>query len=401
MNIDKRYPSIAYMEATAKRRIPGFARDYLVNGLGGGVSVRKNRDLLDSVELMPRYLSEADQPNIRCHLLGRDYNAPFGVAPMGLSGLVWPNAEVILAWAAKAHNIPYTLSTVATASLEAIHEIAGENAWFQLYTPKEPEVLVDLLRRCEKTGYETLVVTVDVPYKTRREHDIRNGLSVPPRFDLKTVWQMTTHPQWALRMLRCGVPQFVNLTPYQDGGSSGSVRESIEKSTKFIEERMGLHITAQRFAEIRKMWPRTLLAKGVLDPAEAKAYADMGADGVIVSNHGGRQLDAAPSPVAVLPQIRNAVGPGVPLLVDGGVRSGLDIARMLALGADFVMIGRPFLYAVAALDSKGGHHVMDILKAELQATMGQLGCPTLPALPSFRMTNGTPASEVRPERALA
>jgi isopentenyl diphosphate isomerase/L-lactate dehydrogenase-like FMN-dependent dehydrogenase len=401
MNIDKEYPSIPYMEATAKRRIPGFALDYLVNGLGGGISVRKNRDALDRVELMPRYLSEADRPNIRCRLLGRDYNVPFGVAPMGLSGLVWPNAEVILARAAKAHNIPYTLSTVATVSLEAIHEIAGENAWFQLYTPKEPEVLMDLLRRCKETGYETVAVTVDVPYKTRRAHDIRNGLSVPPRFDLKSVWQMATHAQWALRMLHRGVPQFTNLAPYHDGGNSASVRESIEKSTKFIEERMGLHITAKRFAEIREMWDRTLLVKGVLDPDEAKAYVDLGADGVIVSNHGGRQLDAAPSAVDVLPQIRNAVGPGVPLLVDGGVRSGLDIARMLALGADFVMIGRPFLYAVAALDHKGGHHVMEILKAELQSTMGQLGCPTLSALPSFRVMTGTTTSDYRLEKVLA
>jgi L-lactate dehydrogenase (cytochrome) len=400
MNIDKEYPCISYMEATAKRRIPGFALDYLVNGLGGGVSVRKNRESLDRVELMPRYLSEADRPNIRCRLLGRDYHAPFGVAPMGLSGLVWPNAERILAQAAKAHNIPYTLSTVATVSLETIREIAGENAWFQLYTPKEPEVLKDILHRCDVSGYETVMVTVDVPYKTRRDHDIRNGLSVPPRFDLKTLWQMVTHPQWSLRMLRRGVPQFVNLAPYHDGGKSGNVKESIEKSTKFIEERMGLHITAQRFAEIRRMWPRTLLVKGVLDADEAKAYVDLGADGVIVSNHGGRQLDAAPSAVDVLPQIRNTVGPGVPLLVDGGVRSGLDIARMLALGADFVMIGRPFLYAVAALDQKGGHHAMDILKAELQATMGQLGCPTLSALPSFRVMNGTITSDYRPEKSI-
>jgi L-lactate dehydrogenase (cytochrome) len=180
---------------------------------------------------------------------------------MGLSGLIWPNSEIILARAAKAHNIPYTLSTVSTVSLETIHEIAGENAWFQLYTPKEPEVLADLLRRCEETGYETVAVTVDVPYKTRRDHDIRNGLSVPPRFDLKTVWQMVTHPEWALRMLRRGVPQFANLAPYHDG-RSGSVRESIEKSTRFIEDRMGLHITAQRFAEIRRMWPRTCWSKG-------------------------------------------------------------------------------------------------------------------------------------------
>jgi len=388
MNIDKEFPSLDFMEAKAKRNIPGFARDYVVNGLGGGVSVRKNREALDAVELMPRYLSAADQPTIRTRFMGHDYNAPFGVAPMGLSGLVWPRAERILAQAAKDHNIPYTLSTVSTARLEDIRQIAGENAWFQLYTPQEPHVLKDLLRRCEVSGYETLMVTVDVPYKTRRAHDIRNGLSVPPRFDLMSLWQMMTHPQWSLRMLASGVPQFVNLTPYQEGQGKGNVKESIEKGTKFIEERMGLHITPQLFGQIRDLWPRTLYAKGVLDPAEAKAYMDLGADGVIVSNHGGRQLDAAPATATMLPEIRNAVGPDAPVLVDGGVRSGLDVARMLALGADFVLIGRPFLYSVAALDRKGGYHAMELLKAELQGAMGQLGAGTLAELPSFLVKHG-------------
>ena len=401
MNIDKEFPSIPDMEAAARRRIPGFARDYLVYGLGNGVSLRKNREALDNVELMPRYLTEADRPDLRCSLLGHDYSAPFGVAPMGLSGLIWPHAERILARAAKTHNIPYTLSTVATVSLEDIYQIAGDRAWFQLYTPKEPEVLVDLLRRCEVTGYETLVVTVDVPYKTRRAHDIRNGLAVPPAFDVRSVWQMMTHPEWALRMLGRGIPQFVNLTPYHDGSQSANIKDAIEKSTKYIEERMGTHITAKLFKEIRRMWPRTLLVKGVLDPAEAKAYMDLGADGVIVSNHGGRQLDAAPTAVDVLPAVRKAVGPKTPLLVDGGVRSGLDIARMLALGADFVLIGRPFLYAVAALDAKGGDHVMDVLKAELQSTMGQLGCPTLADLPACRITRDEPTAASYPEKVPA
>jgi isopentenyl diphosphate isomerase/L-lactate dehydrogenase-like FMN-dependent dehydrogenase len=405
MNIDKEYPSIAYMEAAARRRIPGFVHDFLVNGLGDGLAVRKSMESLERVELMPRYLSEADRPNLRCRFLGREYDAPFGVAPMGLSGLVWPDAEFILARAAKAHNIPYILSTMSTVTLEEIHELAGDHAWFQLYTPKEPAVLTDLLRRCEVSGYETVAVTVDVPYKTRRAHDIRNGLAVPLRFDLKTVWQIATHPEWAMRMLHRGVPQFVNLAPYHDGGNMHSITASLVKSATFVEERMGLYISAQRFAEIRRMWPRTLLVKGVLDPAEAKAYIALGADGVIVSNHGGRQFDAAPSVVAALPQIRAAVGPGVPLIADGGVRSGLDIARMLALGADFVMLGRPFLCAVAALGSKGGDHVMEVLKAELQSAMGQLGAPTVSDLPSFLVRNiATPSHirpDLRPEKALA
>ena len=382
MNIDKQYPCVAYMETAAKQRIPDFVRDYLYHGISRGVSVRKNVEGLDSVMLMPHYLHDADKPNLRCNFLGRNYNAPFGVAPMGLAGLIWPNMERILAAAAKAHNIPYTLSTVATVSLEEIRQIAGENAWFQLYTPQEPDVRKDLLRRCHEAGYDVVMVTVDVPFKTRRDHDIRNGLSVPPRFDLKTLWQMVTHPHWSWRMLGTGIPQFVNLKPYHEAGQSRNVGRSIRESTKFIEERVGLHITPQIFAELRELWPGKLLVKGVLDPAEAKAYMNLGADGLIVSNHGGRQLDAAPTAVDVLPAIRTTVGPNVPIIADGGIRSGLDIARMLALGADFVIMGRPFAFATAAMDQQGGEHVMNILKAELQSTMGQLGCATLAELPS-------------------
>ena len=382
MNIDKQYPCVSYMEVAAARRIPGFVRDYLFNGISRGVSVQKNIQALDGVELMPRYLHEADQPNIRCRLFGKEYHAPFAVAPMGLSGLVWPNSERILAAAAKAHNIPYTLSTVATITLEEAQTIAEGNAWFQLYTPQEPAVRKDLLRRCHEAGYEVIMVTVDVPFKTRRDHDIRNGLSVPPRFDLKTITQMITHPNWALRMLPTGIPQFMNLKPYHDAGQSRNVGRAIRESTKFIEERVGLHITAEIFRELRDLWPGKLLVKGVLDPEEAQAYVALGADGLIVSNHGGRQLDAAPTAVDVLPAIRAAVGPELLLLADGGIRTGLDIARMLALGADFVLMGRPFLFALAAMDRQGGEHVMGVLKAELQSTMGQLGCATLDELPS-------------------
>ena len=394
MNIEKRYPCVADLEAAAMRRIPGFLRDYLINGIGHGVAVEKNRQALNDVELMPRYLAEADQPNIRCQLMGHGYDAPFGVAPIGLSGLVWAKSETILAKSAKTHNIPYTLSTVANESLEEIRQIAGENAWFQLYSPRAPETRKDILRRCEEAGYDTIMVTVDVPNKTRRDHDIRNGLSVPPSFDMKTVWQMVTHPHWSLRMLRAGVPQFVNILPYQQHGFSHvgvgtnyNIGQSIKESGKYIEDRMGLHITTSLFEEIRAMWPGKLLAKGVLDPKEAKAYLDLGADGLVISNHGGRQLDAAPSAVSLLPRIRAAVGPEATLIADGGIRSGLDIARMLALGADFVLMGRPFLFAVAALDRRGGDHVMNVLKAELQTTMGQLGYNTLKELREFLFTN--------------
>jgi len=392
MNIEKLYPCVADMEAKAMRRIPSFMRDYLIYGIGQGVALEKNRKALNDVELMPRYLADADKPNIGCRLMGHDYDAPFGVAPIGLSGLIWPNSEAILTEAAKTHNIPYTLSTLATDSLESIRQIAGYNTWFQLYTSHVPEIRKDLLRRCEEAGYDTIMVTVDVPQKIRRDHDIRNGLSVPPSFDMKTVWQMVTHPHWSLRMLRAGVPQFVNILPYQQHGFShigvgmNNVAKSIKESGKYIEERMGLHITNLLFEEIRAMWPGKLLVKGVLDPEEAMTYLDLGADGLVISNHGGRQLDASPSSVSLLPKIRAVVGPDATLIADGGIRCGLDIARMLALGADFVLMGRPFLFAVGALDRRGGDHVMNVLKEELKTTMGQLGCNSLKELPDFLFT---------------
>ena len=383
MNIEKRYPSVADMEATAKRRLPGFARDYLVNGLGGGICVERNRLALDNVRLMPSYLTEAGSPDIHARLFDHVYDAPFGVAPIGLSGLVWPRSETILAAAARSHNIPYTLSTVATVPLEAIPPIAGANAWFQFYPPNDAAVEHSMLERCVNAGYGTILLTVNVPVVVRREHDIRNGLSVPPRFDLKTIYQMATHPQWSLRMLGRGVPQFETVKPYFEGGNSKNLGRSIQASTQFIKKVMKGHITAERFSTIRDGWPGKLLVKGILDVEDATRYLALGADGLVVSNHGGRQLDAAPSVVSVLPGIRKAVGPDATLVVDSGIRSGQDIARMLALGADFVLLGRPFMYAVVALDRQGGDHVMNVLKAELSSVMGQLGCPTLAELPRF------------------
>ncbi|MDA2989784.1 MAG: alpha-hydroxy acid oxidase, partial [Actinomycetota bacterium] len=277
-----------------------------------------------------------------------------------------------------------TLSTVSTLSLEEASQIACGNAWFQLYTPQEREVREDLLNRCQRAGYGVLVVTVDVPFKTRRNHDIRNGLSVPPRPGVRAIFQMGTHPAWSLRMLRRGIPRFVNLQPYHEAGQSHNVGRSVHESAKFIEERVGLHITPTIFTELRRLWPGKLLVKGVLDTEEARTYVDLGADGLVVSNHGGRQLDAAPSVVHVLPRIRAAVGPDLPIIADSGVRSGLDIARMIALGADFVLLGRAFAVGVAALDRRGGEHVANVLKAELQSTMGLLGCASLDTLRSCR-----------------
>jgi len=375
--LHRRFPCIPDMEAAAARRMPGFVHDYLIGGLGRESGVRRNVASFDAIELMPRYLSEAPSPDMSITLFGKRFEAPFGVAPLGLAGLLWPGCEVPLAQAARAHNIPHVLSTFANRAMETIGPIVGDNGWFQFYPPNEPAMEADMIGRAERAGYKTLVLTVDIPAPTRRERDIRNGMSVPPILDLKTMVQIATHPHWASHVLRHGIPDFENLSPYYPKGSS------LKQSAAFVGRVMTGPIGAERVRRIREAWKGKLLIKGVLDVTEAQAYLALGADGLIVSNHGGRQLDAAPTAASVLPGIRRALGPDVLIAADGGIRSGLDVARMLALGADFVLIGRPFIFASAAMGAGGGGHLIDILKAELSGAMAQLGCRTIADLPSF------------------
>ncbi|MEM8861196.1 MAG: alpha-hydroxy acid oxidase [Chloroflexota bacterium] len=376
MSLAKKYPSVADMAAGAAKRMPKFVHEYMIGGIMDESCVQRNRSDLNNVKLMPRYLQEAQRPDISTTVLGQTFDAPFGIAPLGLSGLMWPNLEHILARSAKQHNIPYTLSTYACVSLEDIRKSGGNNTWFQYYPSDTPEIEQDLLDRCKNAGYKTLVLTVDIPVETVRYRDAKSGLSVPPDFfDLRTLWQMVTHPAWSLTMLRHGIPQFKTLERYYGPGPK------IPASVEFISKHMKGHITAARFKDIRAAWDGNLIVKGVLDVAEAETYMGLEADGIQVSNHGGRQFDAAPTPVEMLPAIREALGPSALILADGGVRNGLDIARMIALGANFVMMGRPFVYAVAAIGSQGGSHVMQILKEELAMTLAQMGCQHLSSLP--------------------
>ncbi len=373
MHFDKRYPSTDYFEAGARKRLPRFVWDFVEGGLGSGRAVRRNREDLDNVVLVPRYLSDAQDPVLGVTILGRHYDAPFGVAPMGLSGLVRPHAELVLAAAAREANVPFVLSTYACQSLEEVKATAGDIGWFQFYPPNDEVMEADLIDRCRDAGYDTLVVTVDIPVETRRAHDIRNGVSVPPRLDLRSAGQMLRRPRWSMSMLRHGIPHFDTLKVYSSDPSNRAVGE-------FICSVMKGHITAERFTRIREAWGGTILAKGVLDADEAEMYVKLGADGLVVSNHGGRQFDAAPSSITALPAIRQAVGPDVPIVADGGVRSGLDIARMIAMGADFVLIGRSFAYAVAAAGRPGADHLNWLFKRELHEAMAQCGAPSLSIL---------------------
>jgi L-lactate dehydrogenase (cytochrome) len=366
------------MEAAARRRLPRFAFDYLAGGIGRGDCLAENLAALKSVKLRPRYLSdEADRPDCAQTLFGRTYDAPFGVAPVGLGGLIWPRAAEHLAVAAENHKLPFVLSSFATSSVEDIAEAVGRCAWFQLYPTVDDDVDRDMLRRARAAGCEVLVVTVDVPTETRRDHDLRNGLSVPPRFDPRTITEMAVRPRWALAMLHSGVPRFRNLAPYIPEGAG------LAELGRFLADLVEGHVTAGKLKRLRGDWPGKLVVKGILDPEDARLCRSIGADALVVSNHGGRQLDAAEPVTKVLGLVREAVGPDMPLLADGGVRTGLDIARLIACGADFVLGARAFMFALGACGAPGANHVMKVLKAEFRMTLAQIGCPHVAALPDF------------------
>ncbi|SVA07542.1 uncharacterized protein METZ01_LOCUS60396 [marine metagenome] len=378
--LDRRFPSIASMERATKRRIPKFAFDYLQGGIGAEACLTGNRRALDNVQLAPRYLpTEPIRPVLETNLFDREFPMPFAASPIGLSGLMWPRAAEHIARAATRHGLPLGLSSFATSSIEEIGAIAGDLLWFQLYCTEKSEIENDLIDRAESAGCEVLVVTVDIPTVTRREKDIANGLSVPPKFDLVTLSQVALRPTWAFATLRAGIPRFKTLLPYIPGGST------LDASAIFLRDMVEGHVTVQKLERIRDRWRGRLIVKGILTTEEALLCQDLGADAIVISNHGGRQLDAAPPIPHVLPEIRAAVGPDFPLIADGGVRSGLDIARLIACGANFVLAGRAFVYAVAAAGETGVDHAIFLLREELKQTLSQIGCQELGDLATHRI----------------
>jgi len=360
------------MEKATQKRIPKFAFDYLQGGVGVEACLAGNRSALDSIQLAPRYLLPRPiRPELNITLFGHKLPLPFAPAPLGLSGLIWPNAMEKIGRATTAKGIPLGLSTFATSSLEEIGAIAKDLLWFQLYCTADEHIENDLMRRAEDIGCRTLIVTVDIPTATRREKDIANGLSVPPKISLSNIAQIAARPRWAIETLRAGIPRFRSLIPYAPAGSS------LAASALFLKDMAEGHVTVDKLKQIRDRWPHRLLVKGVLTSGDALRCQDMAVDGIIVSNHGGRQLDAAPIPAQVLPSIRQSVGPEMTLIADGGVSSGLDIARLIALGADFVLLGRAFAYAIAAGGERGVEHAIFILQEELKQSLVQIGCEKL------------------------
>jgi L-lactate dehydrogenase (cytochrome) len=363
----RRYPSVADLAQRAQRRIPHFAWEYLDSGTGADDCVRRNRAALAAVTLTPQFMKGVFEPDITTTLFGISYNAPFGVAPVGLTGLMWPQVEKILARTAAKYRFPYSLSTVATEAPETIGPLAGGMGWFQLYPPRDPQIRRDLLQRAQTAGFTTLLVTADVPASSRRERQLRAGVSVPPKMTPIMLYRCAVRPAWTLATLRYGQPRFRGLEKYID-------RNDLQKMLTFIGQGLGGTLDWDYLQALRDEWHGALVLKGVLDVEEARRAVALGFDGILVSNHGGRQFDGAPAAISALSAIAAAVGDKVKILFDSGVRNGLDIARALALGADFVLLGRAFIYGVAALGERGGDHVADILLADLKNNMAQLGC---------------------------
>ena len=366
----QQYPSVSDLRELARKRLPHISWEYLDCGTGDEHGIDRNLQRLSEVTLVPRFMMGELNPDLSTSLLGVNYRAPFGVSPVGLSGLMWPGAEKILARTAAKYRIPYGLSTVATQTPETIGPLASDMGWFQLYPPREDGLRDDILKRARDNGFETLVVTADVPLSSRRERTSRAGLRMPPKITAGFVYEALKHPAWTWNTLRNGLPRLRTIEKYAQSKDLGAL-------ATFVGQNMGGTLSWDYLKEIREGWDGPLILKGVLHPDDAEEAISAGVDGIQVSNHGARQFDGTPGAIDSLPSIVERVNGRVAILFDSGVRSGLDIIRALALGADFVLLGRAFLMGVAALGARGGDHTVEILMADLKVNMANLGCETI------------------------
>ena len=374
MSINSEYPSMEFLIAKAKKRMPGFAYDYLSGGCFSEVNLRRNTDEIRDIRLKPVYLRDFAGADLSTELFGVKYDAPFGIAPVGLQGLMWPRSCEILAAAAVEHNIPFCLSTVSTASIETVAEITDGKFWFQLYHPAQDELRDKLLERAADAGCKTLVILADTPTFAYRPKEIRNGLSIPPRMSLRNVCQMLGAPSWTLSQLLAGKPEFETMKPYIPKGLS------MKHLGLFMNQTFSGRLTSDKIKTIRDKWQGKLVVKGIVNEVDMDLVIKLGADGIIVSNHGGRQLDSGESTIRPLTRLVQQYKGKISIMMDSGIRSGADVASTLASGADFTFMGRGPMYGVCALGKEGGDHVLSMFKKQLQQVMEQVGCPDVATL---------------------
>ena len=372
MHYDTRYPGIADLKARARKRLPNFAFDYVNGAIDDERGKQRNREAFHNLHMTPRYLRDVTTVDLTVSLFDRQYAMPFGVPPVGLGNMIWPGSETALAQAAQKANIPYILSTFSTTDMRQIAELAADVCWFQLYVPQTVSVMQDLIAQVKNAGFHVLVVTLDIPVGAKRNRELKNGLQLPFRLTPNMVHQALTHPLWSWQTLRHGMPDFVNVARYRTRAD--------QALSEFITQFNMKGVTAERLRLIRRLWSGPLVVKGVQYPQDALEAMHIGVDGVIISNHGGRQLDAAPSSIDSLRQLPDAVHQNMAVMIDSGVRSGLDVVRSKALGAQMAFSGRSCFYAVGALGGNGAQQVVEIYRDEITRTLQQLGCVSFAAM---------------------
>lgn len=369
--------NIADLRLAARRRLPHGLFEYVDRGTEEEVSLRNNRAAFDAMHFVPRPLVDVANRSMKTTVLGQSWAMPFAIAPTGLAGMLWHQGEIAMARAAASAGIPFCLSTASITPLEEVASMAGGNLWFQLYMWPRMEMSYELVERARAAGYHTLMVTVDSVVNGNREHNRRNGFTIPMRLTLRNVIDGALHPRWTLGVmgryvLGSGIPEFANFpaeirTDLRGHSKRGGVVVPKNESQSWDHIR-----------RLREIWPDgPLIVKGILHPQDARHALDCGADGIVISNHGGRTLDGAVAPMAMLPAIVTEIGGKAAVLLDSNVIRGSDIVKALALGADGVLVGRAPLWGTAANGQAGAAMALDILQSEIDRVMAYLGCRTV------------------------
>ncbi|MBO3676314.1 alpha-hydroxy-acid oxidizing protein [Streptomyces sp. NEAU-YJ-81] len=360
--------TIGDLRAVAVRTTPRAVFDYVDGAADAELTARRNRAAFAAAELVPEYLSPVDHPDLSTRLFGREIAMPLIFAPTGYTRMMHHEGEAAVARVAARHGLPYTLSTVGTSTVEDVAAAApGGEHWFQLYLTRNERLNEELLDRALAAGFTTVVLTVDTPVAGRHPKDMRNGLTIPPSLTLRTLFGMARYPSWALNKLTTAPITFASLSGMS--GTSGDTIDAVRVADVVFEPTLSY----EHLAWLRAHWPHRLLVKGILSPRDARRVVEAGADGVIVSNHGGRQLDRTPATLTVLPEIREELGPDATVILDSGVTHGQDILAARALGADAVMIGRAYLYGLMAGGERGVERAVTILREEYARSLQLLG----------------------------
>lgn len=355
--------SAADARRIAKRRLPWMVFDYIDGAAGAETGAARNRAALDNATLSPRILRDVSQRSLSKSVFGKLAQRPFGIAPMGMCNLAAPRADLMLARLAAKYEIPHCVSTVASTPMEEIIEVAEGNAWFQLYFSGDGEGTFKLVDRAKSAGYETLILTVDVPEVGRRPRELRHGFKMPFKIGVSQFIDFALHPRWSLATLAAGKPEMANFQ------SDGFTFDRIESRAK---------ATWETLDRLRDAWPGNLVIKGVLDTNDAIELKKAGADAIQISSHGARQLESAPAPFDMIAPIRDALGPNFPIFYDSGLRSGEDVLKALHAGADFAFLGRILQFAIAAGGEKGLEQLWGVLSDEASIAMAQMGICELP-----------------------